>query len=165
MTRGHRRNVHLGSESGQAMVEFALILPFLAAFVVLIIQAGTAFNYWNDLNQMAADGARRAAVNNVPGGDLTSFITNEADSGDLRTHVKVCITFGHTDATGKESLTTTPQAGDAIKITTMVPFSLANIAAPSNDPNSVLSIKERGKATMRLEATPTFTYDPLARCD
>ena len=53
-------------ESGQAMVEFALILFPLLILVVGIIQFGIGLNYWLDMNRLANQGARWAAVNNWP---------------------------------------------------------------------------------------------------
>lgn len=55
------------SESGQAMVEFALILIPLLILVVGIIQFGIGLNYWLDLNRLSNQGARWAAVNAYPG--------------------------------------------------------------------------------------------------
>ena len=57
----------LRNESGQAAIEFALVLPLLIAFLFLIAGFARVFNAYNDLNQMAADGARFAAVGNFPG--------------------------------------------------------------------------------------------------
>src|SRR6188474_2042078 len=53
-------------ESGQAMVEFALILFPLLLLVAGIIQFGIALNYWLDMQRIANQGARWAAVNNWP---------------------------------------------------------------------------------------------------
>ena len=55
------------NETGQAAIEFALVLPLLIAFLLLIVGFARVFNAYNDLNQMAADGARFAAVGNFPG--------------------------------------------------------------------------------------------------
>jgi len=62
-TRARRRQ---GRESGQAMVEFALILFPLLLLVAGIIQFGIALNYWLDMQRVANQGARWAAVNNWP---------------------------------------------------------------------------------------------------
>ena len=48
------------------MVEFALILFPLLILVVGIIQFGIALNYWLDMNRLANQGARWAAVNGWP---------------------------------------------------------------------------------------------------
>jgi len=67
----------LRNESGQAVIEFALVLPLLIAFLFLIAGFARVFNAYNDLNQMAADGARFAAVGNFPG---TSALLDSADT-------------------------------------------------------------------------------------
>jgi Flp pilus assembly protein TadG len=54
-------------ESGQAMVEFALILLPLLLLVAGIIQFGIGLNYWLDMNRIANQGARFAVVNAWPG--------------------------------------------------------------------------------------------------
>ena len=53
-------------ESGQSTVEFALILFPLLLLVAGIIQFGIALNYWLDMQRVANQGARWAAVNNWP---------------------------------------------------------------------------------------------------
>ena len=60
--RRHRQD----PESGQAMVEFALILFPLLILVVGIIQFGIGLNYWLDMQRIANQGARWAAVDNWP---------------------------------------------------------------------------------------------------
>ena len=59
----HRRR----DESGQAMVEFALILFPLLIIVAGVIQFGVGLNYWLDLNRLSNQGARWAVVNAYPG--------------------------------------------------------------------------------------------------
>jgi len=67
----------LKNESGQAAIEFALVLPLLIAFLFLLVGFARVFNAYNDLNQMAADGARFAAVGNFPG---ATTLLNSADT-------------------------------------------------------------------------------------
>jgi Flp pilus assembly protein TadG len=55
------------NQSGQAAIEFALVVPLLLAVLFLLVGFSRVFNTYNDLNQMAADGARFAAVGNFPG--------------------------------------------------------------------------------------------------
>src|SRR5688500_16041731 len=62
----------LRQQQGTAMVELALVLPILVVLCLGIVDFGRAMNYWNDVNQIAADGARFAAVNRNPGDDLTT---------------------------------------------------------------------------------------------
>ena len=60
--RRHRQD----PESGQATVEFALILLPLLTLVGGIIYFGIGLNYWLDMNRVANQGARSAAVDNWP---------------------------------------------------------------------------------------------------
>jgi hypothetical protein len=53
-------------ESGQATTEFALILFPLLILVAGIIYFGIGLNYWLDMQRIANQGARWAAVNNWP---------------------------------------------------------------------------------------------------
>jgi len=53
-------------ESGQATVEFALILFPLLILVGGIIYFGIGLHYWLDAQRIANQGARWAAVNNWP---------------------------------------------------------------------------------------------------
>jgi Flp pilus assembly pilin Flp len=73
----------LRGESGAAIVEFALILPFLVLFFVLILDFGRAFNYWIDTTHLASEGARLAAVDSAPGGDLQAYIRGRANTDEL----------------------------------------------------------------------------------
>jgi Flp pilus assembly protein TadG len=56
----------LRDNRGQATVEFALILPVVLMLVVGVIEFAKAFNYWINLNHLANEGARWAAVNKLP---------------------------------------------------------------------------------------------------
>jgi Flp pilus assembly protein TadG len=58
----------LRSERGTAVVEFALIAPLLFLLIFGIIDFGRALDYYNQLTQLAGQGARAAAVNRNPDG-------------------------------------------------------------------------------------------------
>ena len=64
--RRRQRRSARNSESGQATTEFALILFPLLILVGGIIYFGIGLNYWLDMNRVANQGARWAAVNNWP---------------------------------------------------------------------------------------------------
>ena len=74
------------------MIEMALVLPILLFLALGIVDFGRAMNYWNDVNQLAADGARYAAVNTNPGADnadpadddFRDWIRFQADTGELQ---------------------------------------------------------------------------------
>jgi Flp pilus assembly protein TadG len=50
------------NESGQAMVEFAIVLPILLVLVFGIIQFGITFNRYMTLTDAVRNGSRQAAV-------------------------------------------------------------------------------------------------------
>jgi Flp pilus assembly protein TadG len=56
------------SERGTAVVEFALIAPLLFLLVFGIIEFGRVLNAYNQMTQLAGQGARAAAVNRNPDG-------------------------------------------------------------------------------------------------
>jgi hypothetical protein len=68
--RADKRRVRLltraRNERGQGLVEFAIILPLFLMLIVGIIQFAVALNFWFDLNRLANQGARSAAVNCGP---------------------------------------------------------------------------------------------------
>lgn len=60
------------SECGTAVVEFALIAPLLFLLIFGIVDFGRALDYYNQLTQLAGQGARAAAVNRNPDGSALS---------------------------------------------------------------------------------------------
>jgi Flp pilus assembly protein TadG len=51
-----------GRQSGQSMVEFALVIPIFLLFLLGLIEMGRAVYTWNAISQGAREGARLAAV-------------------------------------------------------------------------------------------------------
>jgi Flp pilus assembly protein TadG len=93
-SRGRRR-----SQSGVALVEFALVLPVLMLILVGVVDFGKAINYWIDETHLASEAARYAAVSGNPGsGTLAAYIQGQADTAELRSgsarvsKMSVCIT-------------------------------------------------------------------------
>jgi len=56
------RMVRRGASRGQALVEFALILPFLAFFLMAIIELGRGWNIKQVVTDASREGARLAVV-------------------------------------------------------------------------------------------------------
>ncbi|MDX6399806.1 MAG: hypothetical protein QOF27_412 [Gaiellaceae bacterium] len=55
---------HLGRrESGQSVVEFAMVVPLLCTLVLVFVDFGKSMNYWIDMTHVANQIARQAAVN------------------------------------------------------------------------------------------------------
>jgi Flp pilus assembly protein TadG len=117
--RGVRRD-----QRGVAVVEFALVAIPLFLLVFGIIDFGRALNYYNDLTQLAGQGARFAAVNQEPGsagGTASSAFQNDlkafADSPELKSpssDFKICIAAAPSGTAWAN--------GDPIKVTASYTF-------------------------------------------
>jgi Flp pilus assembly protein TadG len=82
-TRSEREE-RKSSESGQSVVEFALMLPLLCTLILLIVDFGKAMNYWIDLTHVSNQIARQAAVNSPV---LTTLAAEcaQLETNELRT--------------------------------------------------------------------------------
>lgn len=143
-------------ESGQAVVEFALILFPLLLIVAGIIQFGIALNYWLDMQRIANQGARWAAVNNwppdcpvgsavgacdgTPNPTLQTSLRQEALSNGLQGNVTIEVCYP------ANSGGTTEIAGNPVRVRLDSPFKLLPILGWG-------TINLRADATMRLEQT------------
>ena len=136
-------------ESGQAMVEFALILFPLLVLVGGIIWFGIGLNYWLDMQRIANQGARWAAVNcgqgaTTPSGfnpcdpALDDTLRDEALSDGLQNSVCVEISFPSGG---------TPKVGDPVMVRLESPFTFLPILG-------IGTITLGADATMRLEQSP-----------
>jgi len=68
-------------ERGQALVEFAVVLPVLLLIIVGILYFGRYENYSSQVTQLAEQAARYASVNGNPGsGTLQAYILAQAPS-------------------------------------------------------------------------------------
>lgn len=143
-SQGLRRHDRRGDdESGVVAIEFALVLPIILIFMFAIIQFGQLFNHLNDSNQIAANGARFAAVDNNPGGStLQNYLVGQGDTQHLRDNAKVCITL----PTGSSTV------GNPVKVSVSSSFTLIPLLG-----GATLSLN--GHATMRIERAPT-KYTP-----
>ena len=76
-------------DRGQAIIEFAMVLPFLAALILIFVSFGKAVYYYIELTHAANEGAREASVNlpnattPLPGGatSLKSYICQQFGTG------------------------------------------------------------------------------------
>ncbi|GIU95312.1 MAG: hypothetical protein KatS3mg012_1769 [Gaiellaceae bacterium] len=148
-------------ESGQAMVEFALVLFPLLLLVAGILHFGIGLNYWLDMNRLSNQGARWAAVNRWPGcpadqsqacpTTLQAYIRNAAVSQGLRDSSTVTICFP------QDSAYTAGSVGGPVKVRITSPFRLVRLF-----PSFTLT----ARTTMRLEQKATrYTADvPQNQC-
>lgn len=154
-SRGAGSAVRVGSrprtgrgESGQSVVEFALVVPLICAIVLILVDFGKAMNYWLDLTQVANEGARLAAVNGPVTPDairarLKSAELRNGGGASIPTAADVAICYG------------AGEVGDPVTVKISTGYHWFSF--PSWIPivgGGILNI--RGKATMRLEQRPTY---------
>ena len=124
----------------------ALILPLALLLVVGLLEFGRAFNYWNDVNHLAAEAARYASVNRTPsGGDLRTYIADRADTQELRDGAVVCISFPNGG---------TPKVNDPVRVSVTYEGAWFSGVLPSAGLSPGLTL--RGEAEHRLEVLPTY---------
>lgn len=151
--RRHQRTTSrpgLGDESGVVAIELALVLPFILMIIFLLTDFGRFFNYLNDANQVAANGARMAAVNTYPGSAAlraqtdTAELRNASGGSHLPGGISVCVDF-------PSGLST---VGNPVRVRTTGSFKLVPLL------DKVLgvatSVPLHGEATMRIERAPTY---------
>ena len=137
-------------ESGQAMVEFALVLFPLLLLVAGIIQFGIGLNFWLDMQRIANQGARWAVVNCgkpstasvVCNPTLETYLENQPLSQGNKPDVTIC--FEATSGSGG----TTATVGDPVTVELREPFNFVPIVGLG-------TINLKAAATMRLEQSPT----------
>ena len=151
-------------ERGQALVEFALIVPLFLFIVVGVIQFGIGLNYWLDLNRLANQGARFAVVDhgwtNCPKADAGTSSCDDlpADhptSPTLQDYLKQSRTSegsGNLQASITFDDATTPEVGQSVTVRIATCYRLLAIL-------DLAAIPLRGRATMRIEQAPT-NYGP-----
>lgn len=125
----------------------ALVLPLLLLLVIGILEFGRAFNYWNDVNHLAAEAARYASVDRSPdGADLKSYIRDRGDTAELRDPAltTVCISFP----------SGTAQVGDPVRVTVTFAGDWFSGLLPNVGLTDGLELK--GEAEHRLEVPPTY---------
>jgi Flp pilus assembly protein TadG len=110
-------------DDGQAVVEFALIMPFLLLFLVGIIEFGRAWNQHQVLTDATREGARKAAV----------FDPGITDT-DIRNSIKSVLASNHMDP---DSATITDpgwdgKTGEDVTVTVTYPYRFVFFGAVAN---------------------------------
>jgi len=107
------KRIKLRNERGQAMVEFAIVLPVLVLIVFAIIQFGILFNNFVALTDAVRAGARTAAVSRTAADPVGATIARvQSATGDLDQSK-----LGITVASGW-------QHGDDVTVTATYPYSI-----------------------------------------
>jgi Flp pilus assembly protein TadG len=143
------------SESGQAAVEFAMVLPLMLIVLLGVVDFGFAFTYWNDTQHFANSAARYAAVGRSPiaGQTIQAAVRQQADSKALRQGgtrqlpdpLKVCVHYPNGLVKGEPV---------EVKVYTRYTW------MPLPYVGQIGTTRIGGKATMRLETTPDPAVAP-----
>lgn len=146
----------LREESGQSLVEFAVILPLVVMVVLVLVDFGRALNMYLQAAHVANEGARLAAVDYAPPGGLTlaNYIQQQILYGELQTgsttnagaqgKARVCISFPGPNT----GLSGAPERGNPVRVEVSSNYNWI--------PGGLLpgSVPIAGAATMRLEQDP-----------
>ena len=146
-----RAGVRAGaSESGQATLEFALVLPVVVLVLFGIALFGLALNDWIDETQLASQAARFASVNNEhgTGGEIKEeaflkWVTQQGDSKEFAEGAKA------------EMCSPTSQLGDYVKVRVTYKYNWLNMA---NLVGTKAQTPLTSTATMRIEVPPQTPY-------
>jgi len=126
---------YLKNKRGQAVVEFALILPVLMLLVVGILEFGIIMNQYMVVNEAAREGARSAALGNTNA--TVTAIATAAASPINTSQLTVAISPTASRTSGSQVTVTVSNPVQAI--TTLI------------SPFFPTGFKVQGVATMRME--------------
>lgn len=105
----------LRGESGQALAEFALVLPALMAILIGIIQFGAVFKNYLTLTDAVREGARKAAVSRNRAGNV-DYVKSEV--------VKSGSDLGPEFDTSDVDVNSSWDPGEDVVVTAKFPFSI-----------------------------------------
>jgi hypothetical protein len=147
--RGRGRFV---SERGVALIEFALVLPFLLLIVFGMVDLGKAVSYWNDETHLANQAARYAAVNSCsacgPAQTINQYVIGQAETKELADNATITIQFPEKDALGAP-LPKNHCATHSVKVIVSYDYTLLSFV--SDRIHWIGPIHIRASSTQRLE--------------
>jgi Flp pilus assembly protein TadG len=115
----HRLDIR--SERGQAMVEFAFVLPVLMVILLAIVQFGIAFNNYVTLTDAVRAGGRQASVGRFAGSDPVGATTDKVlSSAAGLTSSDIQVTVTNADGTTPVSWT----HGNDVTVTATYPYDI-----------------------------------------
>jgi hypothetical protein len=139
-------------EGGQALVEFALLLPIFLILMFGTAEFGLALNTTNDETHLANEVARYVSVNYDPaqGKSLVTWAKEQADSNFLLSNGQICITFPNGNA----------NVGEPVEVIARTKMSWIPLL-----PKGVQGRTElKGRAVMRIEAPPESSLLEGSKC-
>jgi Flp pilus assembly protein TadG len=130
----------IASEDGQTLVEFALVAPFLVAFLLAIIQFGIAFNNYVTLTDAARAGARKAVVARFGPGTFDDAKQAVKDAAGSLDQSKLALP-GAIDVSDPSGMT----SGSLVTVTVKYPYTIdiPLLGIPVSSGNLTAVAKER----------------------
>ena len=135
-----RPSARLQSEDGQAMTEFALVLPIFAVLLLAIVQFGIVFNNYVTLTDATRAGARKAAVSRFVGDHGASAVLAVKTAASSLDQSSLNPTVTSTDASGAVDWTT---PGDVVTVTATYPYTINILGFSVQSGNLTSTTKER----------------------
>lgn len=126
------RRLSLGKESGQAVVEFALVLPLLALMIAGIVQFGITYNHYITITDATRAGARVAAVSRSTCPGNTTQAVRDSASGLDQAQLSVSVSPGCPWAIGSQ-----------VTVTATYPYSINLAGLVVKSGNLTSTTKER----------------------
>ena len=127
------KRISLRSEKGQAVTEFAVVLPILAVLLFGIIQFGVAFKDYLSLTDAVRAGARKAAVSR----NLSDPV------GATRTAVRTAASDLDPAKLPDPGVASSWQPGTDVKVSAQYPFRISLFGIPVVSGNLKSSTTER----------------------
>jgi len=122
-----------------------MVVPLLLVIIIGILHFGKVMNYWLDLNHVASEGARKAAVNTFASdAAYNTYVRDRLETQELRTGGTTSIPSAATVAI---CLPEGSDVGDPVTVQVAVGYSLPFIGS---------TVALRGTATMRLEQAADY---------
>jgi Flp pilus assembly protein TadG len=164
---GLKLNHRIRSDSGQALVELAFVLPIVMLILFGIIDFGLALNNYNGDTNLVNIAVRTASVmgasttnttaqcGGVAKTNLLAYVQCEATATGAPTPTYVCFS----DNGGYASTDTTLTTGDPLKVEVDSTFGWMKILTGGSSYVHGLSLNSKigASATMRIEASGTGT--------
>lgn len=114
------QHLDIRSERGQAMVEFAFVLPVLMVILLAIVQFGIAFNNYVTLTDAVRAGGRQATVGRFVADPVTATTDRVVSAAAGLTSTSITVSVTNADGTTPPSFT----HGNDVKVTATYPYTI-----------------------------------------
>lgn len=147
-----RIRTKLRSERGQAIIEFALLFPFIMIFLFVLVDFGIAIDRRVVIQHAVREGARQGAVG-LSEAEIETVVENQSQDVLDAADIEVCF------VDGPDSNTNAGNVGDNVRVNATFVYSFASLSGEllgvlGIDPDSFeITMTPHGEA--RLESSVT----------